>query len=98
MAQVKLIWADKAKESARDVYSYLFEGSATYADSWADEVDGKLNQLILFPEMGRIVPEFNVSFIREVLAGQYRIVYTYQNETMTVVTVRSMVQPLGKIQ
>ncbi len=47
--------------------------------------------------MGRIVHEFNVSFIREVFVGQYRLVYTYQNNILTVVTVRSMLQPLGKI-
>lgn len=97
MAQVTLVWEDKAKEAARDVYSYLYEGSTKYADSWADEVDRKLKQLLGFPEMGRIVPEFNVSFIREVFAGQYRLVYTYQNNVVTVVTVRSMLQPLGKI-
>ncbi|MBO0930178.1 type II toxin-antitoxin system RelE/ParE family toxin [Fibrella sp. HMF5036] len=53
--------------------------------------------MLAFPEMGRIVPEFNVSFIREVVAGQYRLVYTFQNDTVTIVTVRSMLQPLGKI-
>ena len=97
MAQVTLVWEDKAKEAARNVYGYLYEGSVNYADSWADEVDKKLKQSMVFPEMGRIVPEFNVSFIWEVFAGQYRLVYTFQNDTITVVTVRAMLQPLGKI-
>ena len=69
MAQVTLVWEDKAKEAARNVYGYLYDGSVKYADSWADEVDKKLKQLVSFPEMGRIVPEFNASFIREVFAG-----------------------------
>ena len=92
-----LIWTDKAKEQARDIYSYLYDGSATYAASWADEVERKLDKLLTFPEIGRIGPEFNVSFIREVFAGQYRVVYTFQNNIITVVSVRSMQQPLGKI-
>ncbi|HEY0111057.1 MAG TPA: type II toxin-antitoxin system RelE/ParE family toxin [Fibrella sp.] len=97
MEEVTLLWEEKAKEAARSIYSYLYEGSELYADSWVDEVDKKLTQLKSFPEMGRIVPEFNVSFIREVFVGQYRLVYTYQNNILTVVTVRSMLQPLGKI-
>ncbi len=64
---------------------------------WADEVERKLDRLIRFPEMGRIVPEFNSSFIREICAGQYRIVYTFQNKVITVVSIRSMLQPLGKL-
>lgn len=95
MEEVTVIWADKAKESARDIYGYLFEGSAIYAATWADEVERKIDLLIKFPEMGRIVPEFNISFIWEVFAGQYRIVYTFQNKIITVVSVRSMLQPLG---
>lgn len=69
MVQVTLVWEDKAKEAARNVYGYLYDGSVKYADSWADEADKKLKQLVAFPEMGRIVPEFNVSFIREMFAG-----------------------------
>jgi toxin ParE1/3/4 len=97
MEEIKLVWEDKAKENARTIYGYLFEGSATYAASWADEIERKLDNLLVFPEMGRMVPELNVSFIREIFAGQYRIVYTFQNNTITIVTVRSMQQPLGKI-
>lgn len=97
MEEITLIWADKAKEQARDIHSYLYDGSATYAASWADEVERKLDNLLTFPEMGRIVPEFSVSFIREVFAGQYRVVYSFQNNILTVVSVRSMQQPLGKI-
>ena len=49
-----LVWEDKAKESARAVYGYPYEGSVKYADSWADEVNKELKQLVAFPEMGRI--------------------------------------------
>ena len=97
MEEITLIWEDRAKEQARDIYGYLYDGSPTYAASWADEVERKLDNLLAFPEMGRIVPEFNISFIREVFAGQYRVVYTFQNKLIIVVTVRSMQQPLGKI-
>lgn len=97
MEEVTLIWADKAKEQTRDIYSYLYDGSITYATSWVDEVERKLDNLLTFPEMGRVVLEFSVSFIREVFAGQYRIVYTFQNNIITVVSVRSMQQPPGKI-
>ena len=33
MDEITLIWVDKAKEQARDIYGYLYDGSVTYAVS-----------------------------------------------------------------
>ena len=97
MEEITIIWEDKAKEQARDIYGYIYEGNSMYADEWADEIEKNLSRLTRFPEMGRIVPDFDISFIREVFAGLYRVVYTYQNNTITIVAVRPMLQPLGKL-
>jgi toxin ParE1/3/4 len=47
--------------------------------------------------MGRILPDFYLSFIREVFVGRYRLVYSIQEQTLKVLAVRPMGQPLGKL-
>ena len=41
----------------------------------------------LFPESGRVVPEVNDATLREVVYGNYRIVYRVLPEAVEVVTV-----------
>ncbi|MBN8826986.1 MULTISPECIES: type II toxin-antitoxin system RelE/ParE family toxin [Spirosoma] len=91
-----LIWNDEAKEDVRKAYSDYFEISPSLADDWSDELDKKLGLLLQFPEMGRRVPDFNISFIREVFVRKYRLVYQYQDDILRILGVRPMGQPLGR--
>ncbi|WP_288423452.1 hypothetical protein [uncultured Spirosoma sp.] len=47
--------------------------------------------------MGRIVPDYYISFIREIFAGSYRVVYSTQDNKVTILAVRPMGRPLGKL-
>ena len=94
---MNLIWNDTPREEVRDIYSFLYGLSPAAADTWSDELEKTVSSLLVFPEMGRVVPELSVSFIREVLAKRYRVVYMYQDDTIRILAVRPMSQPLGKI-
>lgn len=48
--------------------------------------------------MGRIVPEKNVSFFREILVGKYSVLYIYLHNKVTVVAIRHSAGDLGRIQ
>ncbi|GAB2603889.1 type II toxin-antitoxin system RelE/ParE family toxin [Spirosoma areae] len=67
------------------------------AEDWSDELDKKVDLLMVFPEMGRMVPDLDISFIREVFVRKYRLVYQYQDETLRILAIRPMSQPLGKL-
>ncbi|GAB3906000.1 hypothetical protein GCM10028803_37700 [Larkinella knui] len=69
-----IAWSAEAKEEVKDIYSYLLDEAPVLADDWADELENKLKLITDFPEMGRKVPEFYISFIREVVVGRYRLV------------------------
>ncbi|WP_240625604.1 type II toxin-antitoxin system RelE/ParE family toxin [Spirosoma pollinicola] len=64
-----IAWKESAREEVREIYKYLFDQSIAVADEWSDELEKKLGLLIQFPEMGRMVPDFYISFIREVFVG-----------------------------
>ena len=90
-------WKDPAREEVRDIYIDLLNKSMTVADEWLDQLEKKLTLLEQFPEMGRMVPDYYISFIREVFVGNYRLVYSTQNEPPVILAVRPMGRPLGKL-
>jgi len=85
------------KEEVRKAYSDYYDYSSLLAEDWSDELNKKVDLLLKFPEMGRVVPDIDVSFIREVFVRKYRLVYQCQNETIRILALRPMGQPLGRI-
>jgi toxin ParE1/3/4 len=92
-----IIWRDNAKEDLRDVLHYLSRYPTAYVDTWTEELSRKLRLLESFPEMGRIVPEKEISHFREILIGNYRLLYIYLNNSITVVAIRHQSSQLGKL-
>ncbi len=90
-------WKDSAREEVRDAYTYLLNLSMVAADEWIDQLEKKLSLIEQFPGMGRMVPDYYISFIREVFVGSYRLVYSTQEETPVILAVRPMGRPLGKL-
>jgi toxin ParE1/3/4 len=97
MAQISLEWEDSAKEEVRDIYTFHYDRSVDYADHWSDQVVKKVNDLLVFPETGRMVPDIQMTTVREVFVGSYRLVYQYRDNKIVVLAVRPMGRPLGKI-
>ena len=75
MAQV--VWTAHALDCLADIYHYI--DSEVYARRFISSlVKSVENQLQVFPQSGRYVPEFQNSpldFLREVIFKTYRIVY-----------------------
>jgi len=46
-----------------------------------------VQRLQVFPQSGRVVPEIGDDSLREVIHGNYRLVYRLHNESVEVVTV-----------
>ncbi len=45
------------------------------------------SRISIFPESGRIVPELRRNDVREIIVGEYRIVYRLEAEVATLITV-----------
>ncbi len=58
-----------------------------YAEMFAIRVFNATDRLKIFPESGRIVPEINQHNIREVIFGNYRIIYRLQDDEVQILTV-----------
>ena len=63
------------------------------ADKWVNEVFNRTDMLGAQPELGREVPELLGSRYREVIFGNYRIIYKIENE-IKILTLRNSRQLL----
>ncbi len=86
-------WKDEAKEDLRDILHYLSRSSSVYVENWSNELTKKLE----FPEMGCKVPEKELNHLREVLIGNYRLLYIYLHDTITIIALRHQASQLGKL-
>jgi len=71
----EIIWTPHALEDLQSIYNYISQDSEFYAGRFIDKLVSKVDILIEYPEAGRIVPEFENEFIRELIEGNYRIIY-----------------------
>jgi toxin ParE1/3/4 len=71
-----------------EIAGYIAQDNPVAAQSWVNTVFKKVEELKAFPESGRIVPEVNNKTIRELIYGNYRIVYRVEESTLSILTVR----------
>lgn len=72
---VKLIWTDQAITDLGDIADYIAENSEKYAKLTVKKLFERTDILKTFPQAGRIVPEKNEENLRELIEGNYRIIY-----------------------
>jgi addiction module RelE/StbE family toxin len=72
---VKLIWTDQAINDLGDIGDYIAENSEKYAKLTIKKLFERTDILKSFPQAGRIVPEKNEEYLRELIEGNYRIIY-----------------------
>jgi toxin ParE1/3/4 len=80
--------AESAVRDLEDVRTwYAAQSAAEAGDRLVREVADCLAQLAEFPESGRIVPEFNQPWLRELIRPPFRIVYRIDDQRVRVVRV-----------
>ncbi len=91
---VKLIWTEFALEDLRLIHEYISLDSELYADRFIEKLLKRVDQLEHFPKSGRVVPEFNSESIRELIEGNYRIVYKISTNQVAIVRVHHAARQL----
>ncbi|MBP6431688.1 MAG: type II toxin-antitoxin system RelE/ParE family toxin [Ferruginibacter sp.] len=84
---VTIIWTEFALDDLNEIHTYISKDSKFYADRYVDKLILRVEQLILNPKSGRVVPEFNIENIRELIEGNYRIIYKLDFDSVSIVRV-----------
>ena len=91
---MKIKWSPLALERVQEIADYIASDNISAASQWIDTVFGKTDSLQKNPELGRIVPEIGKEDIRELIFGNYRIIYLVTRLQISVLTVRHFKQIL----
>ncbi len=91
---MKIIWSPSAVELVRDIASYIALDKPAVAVQWVEKIFDSVKRLSEFPESGRIVPEINRSEIREIVQGNYRVIYKVKSDEILILVVKSYRQQL----
>lgn len=86
---VKIIWTKWSLRDLKLIYEYIKFDSPLYAARFINTLVSRTDQLINFPESGRIVPEKDDPSIRELIEGNYRIFYRLQRNTITILRIHN---------
>lgn len=83
----RVIWTLQAVEDIEAIKAYIARDSARYAELLVERLVAAVEHLERFPRSGRIVPEIGDDTLREVIHGNYRVVYRVRSEAVEVITV-----------
>ncbi|QOI96628.1 MAG: type II toxin-antitoxin system RelE/ParE family toxin [Flammeovirgaceae bacterium] len=84
---VKVVWTELAVADLKSIHEYISKDSKLYADRYINKLIYRTNQLEKYPQSGRIVPEFGKEDIRELVEGNYRIIYRIGTDLVGIVRV-----------
>ena len=94
---VKIDWTPLAISDLKNIHDYISIESPAYANRMIEKLIARVGLLYSFPESGRIVPEFGKKSIRELIEGNYRIVYKILPDHIGIARVHHTARLLRKI-
>jgi toxin ParE1/3/4 len=71
----KLIWSPISRDDLHNIVRFISRDSPARAQAFALRLIARSDMLQEQPEMGRVVPEYRLTHIREIIFRPYRIVY-----------------------
>ena len=75
----ELIWSEDAISDMENIFDYIAQDSPLYARYQVEGIAASIERLSMFPESGRHLPEFPQFPHREVIVGNYRVIYRYDS-------------------
>mgnify|MGYP001063546559 CR=1 FL=1 len=96
---MNIIWSPLAVDRASEIAGYIAQDKPSAAEKWIKTVFSKVEQLKSSPEIGRIVPEIRNNQFREIVYGNYRIIYHIEAEQISILAIRhgKQILPINEI-
>ena len=82
----RIVWSPVARDDLKALVSFIKADSPGYAQTFGLHIRQRVEQLHHLPESGRKVPEDKSGTYRELIVGNYRVVYRVDEDTVTIVT------------
>ena len=93
---MKIFWTELAVEKLESFADYIALDKPSAALKWIRKMQKSVNKLKDYPESGRKVPEIKRINIREIIEGNYRIIYRIEEKRISILTIRHSSQLLSE--
>ena len=80
-------WTEQAVAYLQAIRQYIERDSPHYGRVVPERLFNATLRLELFPRSGRVVPDLEREDVRELIVGEYRIVYLVEPDAVTLLTV-----------
>lgn len=81
----KIEWTIRSLNDLHDIYGFIARDSSRYAQIQIENIQNAVSKLASFPLMGRKVSEFPHLPYREILVGDFRVIYRFEEEQNQVI-------------
>lgn len=78
MAEV--IFSARAIRDIERIHAYIAKDSERYADGQVRRIINAADLISTFPRGGRMVPEIELDAFREIIVGNYRVIYYLEGD------------------
>lgn len=85
MARIR--WTDQSLDDIDNICEYIARDSQHYARLFAIQIFAKVKPLKDMPLLGKVIPEANQNDVRQIIYGNYRIIYRIKSEEIQILTV-----------
>jgi|SRR6187401_315085 len=76
---VTIEWTEISIQDLKEIFDFIAADSIRYAAITTTKIYQKVQLVAHNPYVGRMVPEYNEKSIREVIEGNYRVIYRIKN-------------------
>ena len=83
----EVIWSPRSIVDLEEIRAYIAADSPSWAELTVQRLVAAVERLRQFPDSGRMVPERQSPELREVVSGEFRIVYRRTPDLVEIATV-----------
>ncbi len=83
----KIFWTKQSQEDLRAIRAHIARDAPAMASAFVRKLRQSVERLRKFPLSGQVVPEMEREDIREVLQGDYRLIYRVSEFHVDILTI-----------
>ena len=84
---MRVLWTDAALGQLEAIRDYHERTSPEYGRRIVERLVKRSEQIVAFPHAGRMVPEYEIEEVRQVLESSYRIIYLVKEAQVEVLAI-----------
>ncbi|MFL6227551.1 MAG: type II toxin-antitoxin system RelE/ParE family toxin [Pyrinomonadaceae bacterium] len=81
---MRVFWTDAALNQLEAIRDYFAQTSPEYAQRLIERLINRSEQIAAFPRSGRMVPEYEIDDVRQVVEGSHRIIYLIKENQIEI--------------